>query len=113
NGRRVRAILPVHVFGVPCDMAPIMRLARKYGLEVIEDACEAMGGEYRGRHVGTFGDVGVFAFYPNKQMTTGEGGMIVTNDERVATLCRSMRNQGRGTDRGWLGHVRLGYNYRL
>ncbi len=113
TGRTVRAILPVHVFGLPCDMDAIMRIARKYDLHVIEDACEALGAEYKGRQVGTFGDIGVFAFYPNKQMTTGEGGMIVTNDEKTAKLCRSLRNQGRGPDSDWLSHVRLGYNYRL
>ena len=113
TGRTVRAILPVHVFGLPCDMGPIMELARTYKLHVIEDACEALGAEYQDRRVGTFGDVGVFAFYPNKQMTTGEGGMIVTDDERIAMLCRSMRNQGRAPECEWLEHVRLGYNYRL
>jgi perosamine synthetase len=113
TGRRVKAILPVHVFGLPCEMGRIMELARSYRLRVIEDACEALGAEYNGRRVGTFGDVGVFAFYPNKQMTTGEGGMIVTDDERIAMLCRSMRNQGRAQERDWLQHVRLGYNYRL
>jgi perosamine synthetase len=113
TGRAVRAILPVHVFGLPCDMQPIMELARTYRLHVVEDACEALGAEYRGRRVGTFGNAGVFAFYPNKQMTTGEGGMIVTDDGRLAALCRSMRNQGRGDERDWLQHVRLGYNYRL
>lgn len=113
NGRRVRAILPVHVFGLPCDMDAIMKLAREYNLLVIEDACEALGGKYQGRQVGTFGDIGVFAFYPNKQMTTGEGGMIVTNDEKTAMLCRSLRNQGRGPARDWLSHLHLGYNYRL
>ncbi len=113
TGRRVRAILPVHVFGLPCNMDAIMRIARKYNLQVIEDSCEALGAEYKGRQVGTFGDMGVFAFYPNKQMTTGEGGMIVTNDETMAMLCRSLRNQGRGPERDWLSHVRLGYNYRL
>lgn len=113
TGRTVKAILPVHVFGVPCDMAPILELARNYGLQVIEDACEALGAEYRGRRAGTFGDAATFAFYPNKQITTGEGGMIVTNDEQLARLCRSMRNQGRGEDASWLSHARLGYNYRL
>lgn len=113
TGRRVRAILPVHVFGLPCDMGAIMELARTYELHVIEDACEALGAEYEGRQVGTLGDVGVFAFYPNKQITTGEGGMIVTDDEHIAMLCRSMRNQGRAPERDWLQHVRLGYNYRL
>jgi dTDP-4-amino-4,6-dideoxygalactose transaminase len=113
NGRRVKAILPVHVFGLPCDMDAIMNIARKFRLQVIEDACEALGGKYKGQQVGTFGDVGVFAFYPNKQMTTGEGGIIVTNDKNVAMLCRSMRNQGRGIERDWLSHSRLGFNYRL
>jgi FlaA1/EpsC-like NDP-sugar epimerase/dTDP-4-amino-4,6-dideoxygalactose transaminase len=113
TGRVVKAILPVHVFGLPCDMDPILELARQYGLYVIEDACEALGAEYRGRNAGTFGDVAAFGFYPNKQMTTGEGGMIVTDSEEIAKLCRSMRNQGRDEDSSWLRHVRLGYNYRL
>jgi perosamine synthetase len=113
TGRTVKAILPVHVFGTPCDMAPILDLASHYRLHVIEDACEALGAEYRGRRAGTFGDAATFAFYPNKQITTGEGGMIVTNDEQLAKLCRSMRNQGRGEDSSWLSHARLGYNYRL
>jgi len=113
TGRRIKAILPVHVFGVPCEMDPILELAREYFLDVIEDSCEALGAEYRGRRAGTFGDAAAFAFYPNKQITTGEGGMIVTDDEELARLCRSMRNQGRGEDSSWLQHERLGYNYRL
>ena len=113
TGRLVRAIVPVHVFGVPCEMDPIMEMAEEYGLRVIEDSCEAIGANYRGRKAGTFGDAAAFAFYPNKQMTTGEGGMIVTNDERIALECRSMRNQGRDATSEWLQHVRLGYNYRL
>lgn len=113
TGRTVKAILPVHVFGLPCEMDGLLDLARKYNLCVIEDACEALGAEYKGQAAGTFGDVGVFAFYPNKQMTTGEGGILVTNDERTAVLCRSMRNQGRAPERDWLQHERLGYNYRL
>lgn len=113
TGRTVKAILPVHVFGLPCDMDSILELARQYGLYVIEDACEAAGAEYRGRRAGTFGDLAAFAFYPNKQMTTGEGGMIVTDNLDLATECRSMRNQGRDDDSSWLHHVRLGYNYRL
>jgi perosamine synthetase len=113
TGRRVRAILPVHVFGVPCDMDSILEIAREYSLPVIEDACEALGATYKGKRIGTLGDLGVFAFYPNKQMTTGEGGIIVTNNERTAMLCRSMRNQGRAPESGWLHHERLGYNYRL
>lgn len=111
--KRIRAILPVHVFGHPCDMDKIMQLAEKYNLEVIEDACEALGAEYRGKKIGTFGKVGVFGFYPNKQMTTGEGGMIVTDDDGIAHMCRSLRNQGRDNGSGWLAHQRLGYNYRL
>ncbi len=113
NGRRVKAILPVHVFGLPCDMDPIMKLAQEYRLLVIEDACEALGANYRGRGVGTFGCMATFAFYPNKQMTTGEGGMIVTANDELARLCRSMRNQGRDEGSCWLQHDRLGYNYRL
>lgn len=113
TGLRVRAILPVHVFGLPCDMEAIMEIATRYNLHVIEDACEGLGAEYKGQHVGTFGDIGVFAFYPNKQMTTGEGGMIVTNNEAIATACRSLRNQGRAEDADWLRHDHLGYNYRL
>ena len=110
---KTRAILPVHVFGRPCDMRGIGSLARRHGLAVIEDACEAIGATYEGRSIGSFGESGAFAFYPNKQITTGEGGVVVTNDENVARLCRSWRNQGRGEDGAWLQHERLGYNYRL
>lgn len=110
---RTRAILPVHAFGQPCPMDRLMQIAERHGLLVIEDACEALGAEYRGGKAGTFGDAGVFAFYPNKQMTTGEGGVIVTDREDWAQLARSLRNQGRGEDNAWLEHVRLGYNYRL
>jgi len=113
SGRVVKAILPVHIFGLTCPMDEIMAIALEYDLLVIEDACEALGATFNGQRAGNFGDAGVFAFYPNKQMTTGEGGMITTNDSRVAELCRSMRNQGRDTDGAWLRHVRLGYNYRL
>jgi dTDP-4-amino-4,6-dideoxygalactose transaminase len=110
---RTKAILPVHAFGQPADMDPILEIARKYDLAVIEDACEAVGAEYKGRLAGTLGDVGVFAFYPNKQMTTGEGGMIVTDKDDWADLFRSLRNQGRDSFNKWLDHTRLGYNYRL
>ena len=113
TGRYVRAILPVHIFGLPCDMERITDLAREYNLGVIEDACEAVGTEFNGRKAGTFGNLGVFAFYPNKQITTGEGGLIVTDDENFASLCRSLRNQGRGEDGRWLDHHLLGYNYRI
>jgi perosamine synthetase len=113
TGRAVKAILPVHVFGLPCYMDFILELANEFGLRVLEDACEALGADCDGRRVGTFGDAAVFAFYPNKQMTTGEGGMIVTDDPQIAKLCRSLRNQGRDDDSSWLRHVHLGYNYRL
>lgn len=113
TGRRVKAVLPVHVFGRPCDMDAIGMLAREYGLAVIEDACEALGATFEGRHVGTFGEAATFAFYPNKQMTTAEGGMVVTNDERIAAACKSMRNQGRDAGAEWLRHAQLGFNYRL
>lgn len=111
--RNTRAILPVHVFGQPCKMDAIMDIAEENNLSVIEDACEAVGAEYNGRKAGTFGDASVFAFYPNKQMTTGEGGMIVTDNEDIAQSCRSMRNQGRSEKGEWLDHIRIGYNYRL
>lgn len=110
---RTRAILVVHVFGRPARMEPILAIARRHGLAVIEDACEALGAEVDGRRVGALGNCGVFAFYPNKQITTGEGGMIVTNDGGLASLCRSMRNHGRESGPGGSEHVRLGYNYRL
>lgn len=109
---KTRAILPVHVFGQACDMDPIISIAKKYNLKIIEDSCEAIGARYKNKKAGTFGDASVFAFYPNKQITTGEGGMIVTNNDEIATLCRSYRNQGRDT-MAWLGHARMGYNYRL
>lgn len=110
---RTRAIVPVHVFGHPYDTDAINDIAHRHGLRVIEDACEALGATWRGRKAGTCGDAAVFGFYPNKQITTGEGGMIVTNDADAAALMDSMRNQGRSDDGGWLRHDRLGYNYRL
>ncbi len=109
----VKALLPVHAFGQPADMDPILELGRRYELPVIEDSCEAIGSEYKGRQAGTLGQAGVFAFYPNKQMTTGEGGMLVTSDSEWADLARSLRNQGRDVFDAWLNHTRLGYNYRM
>jgi perosamine synthetase len=111
--QRTKAILPVDVFGQVAPMEAIGETARRHGLRVIEDSCEALGSRYRSRPAGSFGEAGVFGFYPNKQITTGEGGMIVTNDVGIADLCRSMRNQGRATEGGWLAHPRLGFNYRL
>ena len=118
---RTKAIIPVEVFGNACHMDTISRIAARYEIPVIEDCCEALGGSLGGRAIGSFGRAGVFAFYPNKQITTGECGMIVTDDDRLAQMCRSLRNQGRAPDdlpdpRGtgsWLSHERLGYNYRL
>lgn len=114
NSRReIKAILPVHTFGQPAAMDAIAAIAQSNSLTVIEDACEAIGAEYHGRKAGVFGNAAVFAFYPNKQMTTGEGGIIVTNDDEWAALFRSLRNQGRDVFDAWLNHSRLGYNYRL
>lgn len=110
---RTRAILPVDVFGHVADMPKIRHIARRHGLRVIEDSCEALGARLNGQMAGTFGDVGTFGFYPNKQITTGEGGMIVTDDDHIRDLASSMRSQGRGSGGGWLLHERLGYNYRL
>jgi len=110
---RTRLLLPVHIFGRPMPMDRVMEIAEAHGIAVVEDACEAIGATYQGRKVGTFGRAATFAFYPNKQMTTGEGGMIVTDDDAVADLCMSLRNQGRDAGAGWLAHARLGYNYRL
>lgn len=110
---KTRAVLVVHVFGRPAAMDEIMALANHYGLLVIEDACEALGAEYRGRKVGAIGDAGVFAFYPNKQITTGEGGIVVTGRREVADDLRMLCNQGRDPAAGWFDQVKLGYNYRL
>ncbi len=110
---RTRAILPVHVFGRPCRIDDLGAIARRHGWRVVEDACEGLGSRVGGRPLGSFGDVAVFAFYPNKQITTGEGGMVVTDDPALADVMRSMRNQGRDTNGTWLRHVRLGFNYRL
>jgi perosamine synthetase len=110
---RTKLLMPVHIFGRPMPMDAVMEIAARRGIPVVEDACEALGATYKGRQVGTFAAASTFAFYPNKQMTTGEGGMIVTDDDRLADLCRSLRNQGRDPGAGWLAHARLGYNYRL
>ncbi len=110
---RTRAILAVHTFGVPAKMDAILEIARRRGLFVIEDACEAIGAEFQGAKAGALGDLGVFGFYPNKQITTGEGGMVVTADRRLADRIRALRNQGRYETDAWLQHSELGYNYRL
>jgi perosamine synthetase len=110
---RTRAILAVDAFGQPAELDAIEDIASEHGLQLIEDSCEALGSEWKGRRCGSFGAAGAFAFYPNKQITTGEGGCVVTDSDEVAALCRSMRNQGRGETGEWLGHERLGYNYRI
>lgn len=111
--RSLKAILGVDVFGQSADWDPIRKVADEYSLKVIEDSCEALGAEYKKRKTGTIGDYGVFAFYPNKQITTGEGGIIVTDDAQAADLMRALRNQGRAPGDTWLSHTHLGYNYRL
>src|ERR1700679_75175 len=110
---RTRAILAVHTFGVPADMSSLISLAQRHNLTLIEDACEALGSTINSKPVGSFGEIAVFAFYPNKQITTGEGGMVVTRDARLAARMRSLRNQGRASSDSWLQHTELGYNYRL
>jgi perosamine synthetase len=110
---RTRALVVVHTFGRPADMNRLVALAERHNLAIIEDACEAIGATYDGRPAGSFGDVAVFAFYPNKQITTGEGGMVVTHDAELAATVRSLRNQGRRPSDDWLQHTELGFNYRL
>ncbi|MGD8685019.1 MAG: DegT/DnrJ/EryC1/StrS family aminotransferase, partial [Chloroflexota bacterium] len=112
-GPRTVGVLPVHVFGRPCRIHEISAIAERQGWHLVEDACEALGAASNGRRMGTFGAASVFAFYPNKQITTGEGGMVVTDDAALAEDLRSLRNQGRDSDGTWLNHVQLGYNYRL
>src|SRR5205085_10634361 len=107
-------ILPVHLFGYPADMPALERIAAKHALWIVEDACEALGAVHAdGTRVGARGNLTVFAFYANKQMTTGEGGMVVCPGEDAQATVESLRNQGRAPDMGWLDHDRLGYNYRL
>jgi perosamine synthetase len=103
----------VHTFGCPAQLSEIIQIARRHRLFVMEDACEAMGAEYDGRKVGPQGEAGDFAFYPNKQITTGEGGVIVTQNPEIATLARKLRNQGRSNTEDWFQHAEFGYNYRI
>ncbi len=110
---RTRAIIPVHIFGYPCDIEAITAIAERHGLAVIEDACEAIGCTIDGRGVGTHGNLAVWGFYPNKQLTTGEGGAITTDDPDLARELRSSVNQGRSDNGDWLVHQRLGFNYRM
>jgi len=110
---RTKGIVAVDIFGYPCELDPLRELAEKHGLVLIQDACEALGAQYRGRTVGSHGVDAVFAFYPNKQMTTGEGGIVTTRDEETYRALVSLRNQGRADGGGWLDHARLGFNYRI
>ena len=110
---RTKAIVAVDIYGYPCELDELRAITDRHGLALIDDSCEALGAEYRGAPLGSHGTSGVFAFYPNKQLTTGEGGMVVTHSEEEWHLIRSLRNQGRPEPGGWLEHVRLGFNYRL
>jgi perosamine synthetase len=110
---RTKAIVAVDIYGYPCELDELRAIADRHGLALIDDACEALGARYRGTPVGSSGTSCVFAFYPNKQITTGEGGMVITHSEEEWHLIRSLRNQGRPEPGGWLEHVRLGFNYRL
>ncbi|MEA2054916.1 MAG: DegT/DnrJ/EryC1/StrS family aminotransferase [Candidatus Thermoplasmatota archaeon] len=110
---KTKAIMPVHLYGQPADMKPILEVAEKYGLYVIGDAAQAHGAKYDNKMIGSFGDVECFSFYPTKNMTTGEGGMVTTNSEKVAERAYSIRNHGREKTKCGYGHNRLGYNYRM
>jgi perosamine synthetase len=110
---RLKALLPVDVFGQPADMDAIRSIASRHQVPLIEDSCEALGAIYKTRPAGKTGDIGIFAFYPNKQITTGEGGMIVTDNDKYAHTMLALRNQGRAPGDNWLQHTLLGYNYRL
>jgi perosamine synthetase len=110
---RTRAVVAVDIFGYPCELDELRAICSRSRLTLIEDACQALGAEYRGRPLGSHGHLAVFAFYPNKQMTTGEGGMVVTASEEEWLLLKSLSNQGRADSGGWLEHARFGYNYRL
>jgi perosamine synthetase len=110
---RTKAIVAVDMFGYPCELDELRSLADRHGLTVIDDACEALGAEYKGAPVGSHGVSAVFGFYPNKQITTGEGGVVTTHSEEEWQLLKSLRNHGRSYDSRWFHHVRLGFNYRL
>ncbi len=111
--KRTKAIMAVHIFGLPVDMDPILKLADRYGLKIIEDAAEMIGQTYKGRACGSFGDISTFSFYANKHITTGEGGMIVTDDKELAEKCRSLRNLCFGKGKKRFVHEQLGWNFRM
>jgi perosamine synthetase len=110
---RTKAILAAHIFGYPAELTELEAIADRHGLVLLEDACQALGARYRGRPLGSFGRPTVFAFYPNKQMTTGEGGAVAVSSEEEWELLKSLSNQGRSDTGEWLTHARLGFNYRL
>lgn len=111
---KTKAILAPDIFSQPADWQELQKIAKKHKLFLIEDSAEALGSEYNGKRCGSFGEAGIFAFYPNKQITTGEGGMILTNNKKIYEFCKSSANQGRRVKDGkWLEHIMLGYNYRL
>jgi dTDP-4-amino-4,6-dideoxygalactose transaminase len=110
---KTKAIVAVDIFGYPVELVELRAIAERHGLALVEDACQALGAEYRGRQVGSFGVPTVFAFYPNKQMTTGEGGAVAVATEEEWELLKSLSNQGRSDSGEWLTHARLGFNYRL
>jgi perosamine synthetase len=110
---RTKAVIAVDIYGYPCELDPLRDLCERHGLTLIQDACEALGASYRGRTLGSHGPPAVFALYPNKQITTGEGGVITTHSEDQWRLLKSLRNQGRADSGGWLEHARLGFNYRI
>ena len=110
---RTKLVVAVDIFGYPCELDPLRAICERHGLTLVDDACQALGAEYRGRPVGSHGVSSVFAFYPNKQIATGEGGVVATHDEEEWRLLRSLRNQGRSYEGGaWFDHPRLGFNYR-
>jgi perosamine synthetase len=110
---RTKAVIAVDIYGYPCELDELRVICDRHGLALIQDACEALGARYKGDPVGSQGPSAVFAFYPNKQITTGEGGMVTTHSEEEHRLLMSLRNQGRADGGGWLEHARLGFNYRI
>jgi perosamine synthetase len=110
---RTKAIVAVDMFGYPCELDELRGIADRHDLALIDDACEALGAQYQGAPVGSHGVSAVFGFYPNKQITTGEGGVVTTHSEQEYELLKSLRNQGRSYESRWFHHVRLGFNYRF
>jgi perosamine synthetase len=110
---RTKGIVAVDMFGYPCELDELRAIAERHGLWLVDDSCEALGAEYKGRPVGSHGVSGAFGFYPNKQITTGEGGMVTTHSADEWELLKSLRNQGRSYENRWFHHVRLGFNYRF